>query len=364
MQQAPFHSELACAPNGRLIDLVQSHGMPVHLFKNLVQPLHPIRDILVLFQLIHFLKQNSFHIVHTHNSKAGFIGRLAAKWAQIPVIVHTVHGFAFHDQESFWRRMLFRHLERVAVSWCDKMIFISQPLIDWALAKGVIKAKDKSKIVKIYSGIELERFQPVRARQKNELRKTWGLKPDDLVIGIVSKLWEGKGHRILIRAFQTVQKQIKNAKLVIVGEGYLDKELKSLVQEYDLNKSVLFTGFQMDVSQIMAVFDVAVLPSSFEGMGRVLVEAMAMEKPVIASRVGGILDLVEHGSQGLLVEPGKTEPLQAALVKLLTDPVLARQMGKAGRQKALAQFSSQTMVQSIQKVYLDLLKQKEMCLED
>jgi glycosyltransferase involved in cell wall biosynthesis len=260
--------------------------------------------------------------------------------------------------------MLFRHLERVAVSWCDKMIFISQPLIDWALAERVIKPKNRTKVVKIYSGIDLNKFQPINNQQKNEFRKIWGLKPDDLVIGIVSKLWEGKGHRILIRAFQAVQKQIKNAKLVIVGEGYLDKELKSLVQEYDLNKSVLFTGFQMDVSQIMAVFDVAVLPSSFEGMGRVLVEAMAMEKPVIASRVGGIPDLVEHGLQGLLVEPGKTEPLQAALVILLTDPVLARQMGKAGRQKALTQFSSQTMVQSIQKVYLDLLKQKEICLED
>lgn len=364
LNHSPYHSELACAPNGRLIDLMQSQSLQVHLFKNLVQPLHLIRDIQVLFQLKAFLKQNPFHIVHTHNSKAGFIGRLAAKWAQIPVIVHTVHGFAFHDQEPFWRRMLFRLLERIAVIWCDKMIFISQPLIDWALAKGVIKAKDQNKIVKIYSGIELERFQPVSAQQKNELRKIWGLKPDDWVIGIVSKLWEGKGHRILIRAFQAVQKQIKNAKLVIVGEGYLDSELKSLVQEYDLNESVLFTGFQMDVSQIMATFDVAVLPSSFEGMGRVLVEAMAMGKPVIASRVGGIPDLVEHGLQGLLFEPGKTEPLQAALVRLLTDPVLALQMGKAGRQKALAQFSSQTMVQSIQKVYLDLLKQKEICLED
>ncbi|RPI74440.1 MAG: glycosyltransferase family 1 protein [Desulfobacteraceae bacterium] len=364
MQPAGFHSELACAPNGRLIDLVQNQGIAVHLFKNLVQPFHPIRDIWVLFQLKAFLKQNPFQIVHTHNSKAGFIGRLAAKWARVPVIVHTVHGFAFHDQEPFWRRWLFRRLERIAVAWCDKMIFISQPLIDWALAEKVVKPNHQAKVVKIYSGIDLKKFLPISDQRKNELRKTWGLKSDDLVIGMVSKLWEGKGHRTLIRAFQSVQRQIPNAKLMIVGEGYLDQKIKKWVQEYDLTESVIFTGFQLDVGPLMAILDVAVLPSAFEGMGRVLLEAMAMEKPVIASCVGGIPDLVEHGLQGLLVEPGKTEPLQAAMIKLLTDPVLARQMGRAGRQKVLSQFSAETMVQSIQKVYLELLKQKEISLED
>jgi glycosyltransferase involved in cell wall biosynthesis len=318
---------------------------------------------MILFQLRNFLKQNPFHIVHTHNSKAGFIGRLAAKWAQIPVIVHTVHGFSFHDQEPFWRRILFRFLEKIAVAWCDKMIFISQPLIDWALTEGVIKPQDQDKIVKIYSGIELERFQPVSDQQKNEIRKKWGLKADDPVVGIVSKLWEGKGHHTLIRAFATVQKQIKNAKLVIVGEGSLDTELKRAVQKSGLNDSVLFAGFQMDVSQIMATFNVAVLPSFFEGMGRVLLEAMAMEIPVIASRVGGIPDIVDHDRQGLLFDPGETDQLKAALLKILTDPNLARQMGKAGRQNVLSRFSAQSMVQSIQKLYLDLLKQKELSFE-
>jgi glycosyltransferase involved in cell wall biosynthesis len=364
MNHSPFQPELACAPNGRLIDLVQNNGMPLHLFKNLVQPVHPWRDLLTLFQLWRFLTKHPFQIVHTHNSKAGFIGRLAAKWAKIPVVLHTVHGFAFHDKEPFWRRMLFRNLERLAVGWCDKMIFISQPLIDWALAEGVVQKRDQNKIVKIYSGIELEHFQPVTDRQKNDFRKKWSLQPDDLVLGIVSKLWEGKGHRLLIHAFRNIQKQIKNTKLVIVGEGYLLPELENLVQQYGLNDSVLFTGFQMDVAQIIATFDVAVLPSFFEGMGRVLLEAMAMEKPVIASRVGGIPDLVEHGVQGLLFDPGEIDQLQNALIRVLTDPGLARQMGKAGRQKATSQFSAQTMVASIQRIYLELLKQKELDLED
>nr|MBC8459425.1 glycosyltransferase family 4 protein [Deltaproteobacteria bacterium] len=280
MDRRIYEAELACAPGGRLIDLVQSHNMSVRTFNNLVQPLHPVKDLLALMNLIFFLKKNRYHIVHTHNSKAGFLGRLAAKFAGVPVIVHTVHGFAFHDQEPIWRQNLFRNLERRASRWCDKMIFISQPLIDWALREGVVT---EDKAVKIYSGIELDQFGPVTEDTKNRIRSKWRIGHEDVVIGVVSKLWEGKGHAILIKAFKELRKEIKDIRLVIVGEGYIYNELRNLVHMLGLKDSVLFTGFQMDVSEIIATFDVAVLPSFFEGMGRVLLEAMAMEKPVVAS---------------------------------------------------------------------------------
>ena len=129
------------APRGSLIRLVESNGMRVIPFRHLVQPLHPASDALALWGLTRYLRSRPYHIVHTHNSKAGFLGRLAAKAAGVPVIVHTVHGFAFHDQEPFWRRTLFRSLERMASCWCDRMIFISQPLVDWALREGVTKER-------------------------------------------------------------------------------------------------------------------------------------------------------------------------------------------------------------------------------
>jgi glycosyltransferase involved in cell wall biosynthesis len=225
MDRRIYEADLACAPGGRLVDLVQNHNMSVRLFHNLVQPLHPVRDLLALMNLISFLKKNRYHIVHTHNSKAGFLGRLAAKSAGVPVIVHTVHGFAFHDQEPFWRQNLFRTLERRASHWCDKMIFISQPLIDWALREGIVA---EEKTVKIYSGIELDRFRPVTEDMKNSIRSTWGIGREDAVIGVVSKLWEGKGHAILIKAIKELRKEIRDIRLVIVGEGYLDNELHHL----------------------------------------------------------------------------------------------------------------------------------------
>ena len=114
LDKSKYYVELACAPNGRLIDLVRSNGMPVRTFGYLVQKIHPVKDLLMILKLSMFLKKNKFHIIHTHNSKAGFIGRLAGKISGTPVIVHTVHGFAFHNQETKWMRWLILNLERLA----------------------------------------------------------------------------------------------------------------------------------------------------------------------------------------------------------------------------------------------------------
>jgi glycosyltransferase involved in cell wall biosynthesis len=360
LNKGVYETALACAPGGKLIPLVRSQSMRVITFKNLVQPLHPVKDALAVINLTLFMKKNPYHIVHTHNSKAGFVGRLSAKLAGVPVIVHTVHGFSFHDKEPTWRQWLFRNAERLASHWCDCMIFISQPLVDWALKERIANHK---KIVKIYSGIELDRFTPVTEEETKRLREKWGLGERDAVVGIVSKLWDGKGHALLIEAFREIRQRKREAKLLMVGEGYLLKSLRELVDKYKLNDAVVFTGFQAEVAQIIATFDVAVLPSLFEGMGRVVVEAMAMEKPVVASRVGGIPDLVEHGVNGYLVSPGDVKELEHAVFKLLNDPSLARRMGKEGRRKISNQFSAATMADSIDRVYRELLSRKGVSLD-
>lgn len=355
MDRSRYEVELACAPGGRLVDLVRDHGMKVRTISCLVQPLNPRKDLVALLGLVRFLKRNPFHVVHTHNSKAGFVGRLAARLASVPVIVHTVHGFAFHGQEPLWRQVLFRNLERLASHWCDRMIFISQPLVDWALREHLV---DRGKIVKIYSGIAVDKFQPVPVEEKHRIREKWGLGREDLVIGIVSKLWEGKGHLTLLEAFREVKKEIENTRLVIVGEGYLEERLRETARSLGLADSVLFTGFQMDVSEIIPAFDVAVLPSLFEGMGRVLLEAMAMEKPVVGSRVGGIPDLVKDGVNGLLITPGHAHELAETLKRILGDSALALTMGREGRKRITEEFSATSMVRSIEEVYRECLIRK------
>jgi glycosyltransferase involved in cell wall biosynthesis len=168
----------------------------------------------------------------------------------------------------------------------------------------------------------------------------------------------------LIQAFTEIKKEIKGARLVIVGEGPLEGRLHDLADKLGLTESVLFTGFQMDVSGIIASFDIAVLPSFFEGMGRVLLEAMAMEKPVVASRVGGIPDLVKDGVNGFLINPGDVKGLAEALKKLLNDKGLANIMGKDGRKRVTDRFSADVMVRSINKIYIECLARKGVSLVD
>jgi len=218
-------------------------------------------------------------------------------------------------------------------------------------------------MARIYSGIELDRFHPVSVQEKNRLRAEWGLHEHDAVIGMVSKLWEGKGHAFLIRAFKEIKKEKPQARLVIVGEGYLMESLKALVSQIELSDAVIFTGFLEDVPRVIATFDVAVLPSYFEGMGRVLLEAMAMEKPVVGTRVGGIPDLIEEGLNGYLVSPGNEKELASAVLKVLNDKDLALKMGHAGRKKMTDRFSAESMVRSIEEVYCELLKRKGVCFD-
>ena len=351
-----FDSELACAPGGELEKLVRAGGLTFHPFPNFVQPVDPINDIAALIQLTRFLLKKRYHLVHTHNSKTGFIGRLAGRLARVPVVVHTVHGFAFHDYEAKWRRQLFKGLEAISAGWCDRMIFISQPLIDWALKEKIIP--DQKRAVRIYSGIEIGQFKPATVEERLKNRKKWGISESEPVVGILSKLWEGKGHATLISAFSAVRKKMGEGCLVIVGEGPIRGALEGLVRRKGLQEHVIFTGFQKDVAPMISMFDVSVLPSFFEGMGRVLLESMAMGIPVIGSCVGGIPDIIRHGKDGFLVPPGDEKALAAAIVKLLDETELATYMGKSGIDRVSENFSAQTMVRKIEQVYLEALAEK------
>jgi glycosyltransferase involved in cell wall biosynthesis len=326
--------------------------MEVFLVPQMGREVNPLRDLQAIFALAALMRRQDFSLVHTHNSKAGFLGRKAARLAHIPTVIHTVHGFAFHDQESIWRRSLYRHLERMASRWCDGMIFISQPLIEWARRERIGLGVPQTLI---YSGIDAEAFRSADGRR---FREKFGISSDRLVVGIISKLWEGKGHEILLRSWKAVLNSGRITSpplLMIVGEGHLESHLRVLVAQMELESSVLFTGFQADIPGATAALDISVLPSLFEGMGRVVLEAMAAGKPIIASRVGGIPDLVQDGRSGILVPPADPEKLRDALLALLTQPEF-RQSLAAGSSTALRpEHTAAHMVEEIHRFYTFLI---------
>jgi glycosyltransferase involved in cell wall biosynthesis len=173
------------------------------------------------------------------------------------------------------------------------------------------------------------------------------------VVGIISKLWEGKGHEVLFRAWKSILDDWKGTGtpvLLVVGEGPLESGLRHLARSLGIAHSIVFTSFRSDIPEITAALDIAVLPSAFEGMGRVILEAMAAAKPVVASNVGGIPDLVKEGT-GILVEPGAVEPLATAISTLLSDDRLRIEMGHEARNSLKDDYSSKTMVESIHAFY-------------
>jgi len=350
-----YVSELACASSGRLIELVKSQGLKVRPIRNFTRPISPLKDILAVFELVSLIKKERYVIVHTHNSKAGFIGRLAAKIAGVPVIVHTVHGFAFHPYEKFWRRKIFIFLERLATRWCDVMIVISEAMVNWAVKERIVTC---DKIVKIYSGIEIDKF--LFQTNISAKRKAWGIKDDELVIGEVAKLWEGKGQDILLAAIPEIIREVSNLKVIFVGEGELEHRLKNIAYKLNIQDKIIFTGFRADIPEITSVFDIACLPTLWEGMGRSVLEAMVSGKPVVASRVGGIVDLVQDGVTGILVEPGDYQALAKAIIRLLKDKGLRQKMGEEARKRVDERFSTEKMVAEIEKIYNELLKKKGM----
>ena len=341
-----FEVEFACAPGGPLIDMTTESGIKFHPVDSFVQPVKPWKDFLALWQLVRIIRRGKYQIVHTHNSKGGVLGRIAGWVCRTPVVIHTIHGFAFHDSETPVRKNLFILLERWTARLTHKLIAISEPLREWGLRLGIGKPEQYTKI---YSGIEIEKFRvnvDVAA-----IRQEFKIEVDDMVFGLVAKLWDGKGHKIAIDALKLIHQKIPNAKLVFVGEGYLRPELEAHAKANGLEKQVVFAGFRTDIAELNAMFDVAILASDFEGMGRVLLEAMVMGKPVVATDVGGIPDVVDDKATGFLIRVGDTEALAEKVTALLTDPELRGSMGKAGYQKITAQFSAETMVSKIVCVY-------------
>lgn len=355
LDRSKYKVEFACAPGGDLIKEVVNCGIEFKPIKHFVQEINVYHDLIALWELVYLLKKEKYDIIHTHNSKAGFIGRLAAKIVRVPIIIHTIHGFAFHEFEKPPRRILFIFLERLAAKFADKLITVSEPLKRWGLRLKIGRAEQ---YITIHDGIEIEKFKKVNI-DIEEKKQEFGIKQGELVVGVVSKLWEGKGHRDILKAAKGVIKKIPNVRFMFVGEGYLREELERLTQQLGLSENIIFTGFRRDIPEITAIFDIAVLASYYEGMGRVLLEAMVLAKPVVATKVGGIVDVVEDGKTGFLVPPKNPKALAEAMIRLLSDERLRKIMGKEARKRIDTRFSVQAMVSKIEEVYQELIKRKE-----
>ena len=328
----------------------QKNGVKVIALPTLVRSIRPIKDFRALLSIIWLLSKEKPDIVHTHSSKGGILGRLAAKIAGVPNIIHTPHGHVFYGHFGTIASKIFLWAEKIFSRFTDRMVALTDGEKDDYINLSVCPPE---KLFKIHSGVDVKKFMHANGNRV-EKRRSLGLDQNEAVIGFVGWLLPIKGPDYLLKAMDYVWQGHPEASLVLVGKGDMDVDLRTEALKKNANGKVKFLGWREDIDEIMPLFDMLVLPSLNEGMGRVLVEAMAAGKPVVASRVGGIPDLVRNAETGYLVPPADEKALADGIKKLLDDPERAKQMGLRGREHC-RQFSIEAMIDKLDKLYIELI---------
>jgi glycosyltransferase involved in cell wall biosynthesis len=336
------------------VTAAREHQVRLIGLRHLVRDLNLFSDVIAFFSLLNILWREKPHIVHTHTSKAGILGRWAAWFCRVPIIVHTPHGHVFWGYFSHWQTRLFVLLERWTARITTVIVALTPQEKEDHLHFGIAPER---KFAVIHSGVDLRMFQANRFPTQ-EARDALGIPPGTTVVGTVGRLTPVKGQETLIRATADLIRKGEKIFLLLLGDGELQPDLEVLTFGLGMAASVRFLGWRHDVARIMAACDIFCLPSLNEGMGKVLVEAMAMQKPIVASNVGGIPDLVVQGENGILVPPADSKALAEAIMTLHSDQEKIKEMGGRGKLKAYA-YSSESMLYKISNLYKTLAGPQE-----
>jgi len=309
-------------------------------------------DVSILPRLMRIIARGRYDIVHTHLIYSQIYGRLAAVAARTKSIVSSEQNV--YDFKS---RPPFSWIERRLSGWTDRIIACSNKVREHLVEKVGISPL---KVVVVPNGVDTEVFFPIKKRSSlyarvEGVREELGIEAGDTVIGTVGHMSRQKGHEVLIAAIPKILLTYPKAKFVFVGKGKLRRELREQARDLGVARVVRFAGIREDVPMVLNCFDVFVLPSLWEGFGTAIIEAMACGLPVVASRVGGVPEIIEDGVDGLLVRRGRPRPLAEAIVRVLDNPNLRRDMIYRGLRKAVGQFDVTRMAQTMAKIYLQIV---------
>ena len=312
----------------------------------------------IISQLKKIIKTKDVRIVHSQGGRADFFARIAARIANVPIIISSMAMLVEGYDVSILRKGLYVSIDRWTERWVNKFTVLSEAMRRSLIERHKIPPEN---IVKIYNGIEIEEYNPDLKELRNkklEVRRELGLKNDVPVIGAIGRLVWQKGFEYLIRAAPEVLKKCPEARFLIVGEGPLKNKLILTGEKLNVADRIIYTGFRNDIKEILASIDVLAMPSLSEGLPMVLLEAMAMAKPIVATRIDGVIEVLENSKTGLLVPAKNSHALAEAIVGILKDKAKASFFGQKAREAAKEKFSVKKMVEQIELAYEKLLHEK------
>ncbi len=305
------------------------------------------------FLLIKLLKDNKYTMIHIHTPVASFVGRFAGRIAKVPHLVYTAHGFHFHEYGNKFKNFAYFKLEKLAGMFSDVLITINKD--DYEIAKKK-NLTPNGKVVYIKGvGVDTSYFNPARftLEEAEKYRKVFELITENFVMISVAELIKRKNIEDIITSVGMLVKT--KAKLLVVGDGILRKELTNFAKEKGLNESILFLGRRNDVPNLLQISDVLVFTSHHEGLPKAVMEAMAMEKPVVAYNIRGVRDLVVDGETGFLVPYRNVQQLAEKVLYLMNNPEIARKMGRKGRERIEKEFSIEKIKAEMSNLYREIL---------
>ena len=337
MRASGIDSRILCM-DGAHVARLRAAGIPVHTV-HLGRGINPLRLLIAFVEITLYLRRHRIELVHTHCSIPGVVGRLAAWCVGVPVILHTVHGFHFHEGTPPLLRVPAVAVERLCGAMTDTLLFQNRSDLEQAHRYGIGPRQRRGFIG---NGIDLSRFQAGPRRRADGT---------PIVIVCVARLEPVKNHAMLLEAAHVLKGRGERFRLWLVGEGPLRGALEDECRRLGLEDVVEFLGYRDDVPALLAAADIGVLTSIKEGLPRAAVEAMAARLPVVATRVSGTREAVRHGVTGFTVPLGDSDALAAALTMLIGDRALRERLGARGRRVAVEEYDEREIVSALRRIY-------------
>ncbi|ATW27717.1 glycosyltransferase family 4 protein [Candidatus Formimonas warabiya] len=337
-----FEFHVACAPGGELVEWLKSMEIKVFELPELVRPISPGRDLAAFIKLHRIIKENKYEVVHCHSSKAGILGRLAAKLTGVPRIVFTVHGWGVTPLQSPLKRFVFGFFERLAGKAATDVICVSKA--DFEMGKGFVPGK---KLKVIYNGVESLKGSPGGLRQEIDVGEK------DVIVGMAARLKEPKDPLFLLKTAEKIlQKHQTGVYFVLVGDGPLREECDDFIRANKLQSRIHLLGTRPDLIHLYQDFDVFALFSSWEGLPLTICEAMMAGLPVVASQVGGVGEQVTQGWNGFLLDKHDVDKAADYVNRLILNEALRKQMGENSKKRAEELFRIERMTEAYKELYL------------